>query len=141
MKFESHATVEGCPEFKLNMHSEPLAFDVHGEAGFSFKSQPITAQVSAIPINLTIPFLRRHCGIVTVASIRPFGIRIDPIEAEVKAFGVNVNGVLGKDGMDCRLDGTVACKMGIDFDAKMPGRVTKAAIELAAGDDIECLDE
>lgn len=141
MKFESHAIVEGCPEFKLNMHSDPLAFDIHGEAGFRFKSEPITAQVSAIPIKLTIPFLRRHCGVVTVASISPFGIRIDPIEAEVQAFGVKLHGMLGKEGMNCRLDGTVACKMAIDFDAKMPGRVTKAAIELAAGDDVDCLDE
>lgn len=131
MTLETHVVMEGSPEFKLQAKLKPTAFEAGGEGSLKVVTGPITARVEEIPISLTIPFLRRGGGVVMVASIGVFGVRLDPIEAKLQAFGVRFDGVLGKDGMEGSLEGTVACRMELDLAGTLPGRVAEAAIEKA----------
>lgn len=134
MKFQSNAIIAGSPQFQLQVKSNPLAFAVDGEGSLKIATGPITAQVAEIPIAVTIPFLRRGGGVVAAVALGPFGVRLEPIEASVQAFGVRVGGVLGKDGMECNLNGTVTCKMELDVSGDIPLKVVKAGFEGALGE-------
>ena len=130
MRFKSHAVMQGSPELKLRCHSAPIAFEVGTEGSVKVFLGPVTAQVEEVPLTLTIPFLRRAGGVQTIGSIGPVAFRLTPVDAEVRPADLRVAGVVGKDGMDCSLEGKVGCKTELDVDGTIPGKVAKASIEM-----------
>jgi hypothetical protein len=83
---------------------------------------------------MRIPFLRRRRS-VQIGSVGPCAIRVQPMTLNIDALAVHVGAVLAKDGMPCEVSGTVACDMEVDLSGTVPGRITKAAVELAAEPD------
>jgi len=129
MAFSTRLDIAGNPEFEVNLKAAPLDFQLAGEASLGFTSGPISGHVEPIPIRVRVPFMKGSHALVTAASIGPFGVHLHDINATVRAFGVHVGGVLGKEGIDCDLAGAVRCAMGVDINGKMPGKVVEAAIK------------
>lgn len=130
MRFKWHAVMQGTPEFKLRVKSAPIAFDVGAEGALKLVIGPITVRVDEVPVTMTIPFLRRGGGLRTIASIGPFVVHVKPVDAEVRPVEARVSGILGKDGMECDLDGKVGCRTELDVAGTVPGKVAKASIEM-----------
>lgn len=141
MRFKSHAVVEGCPEFKLRAETGPLTFAADAEGSGKASLGPIDAAVREIPLLLTIPFLRGGRGLRKVGAIGAFGVRIEPFDLAVEGFGVRFDGVLGKEGMACDLHGTMACKLAMDVEGTLPGKIARASLELADGEDVELAED
>ena len=123
MKFKAHATMQGGPGINLTCKSRALDFDLNAEGALGLTTGTITAEIGEIPVSLRIPFLCRSKPLV-IGSIGGFGIRVTPIEAELRPFGVRVGGVLGREGMECELGGTIACKSAFDVEGEIPGKLT-----------------
>lgn len=131
MAFSTHLEISGNPELKVNVKAAPLDFQLGGEASLAFSSGPISGHVEQISIQVRVPFLKHNHGYVVAASIGPFGVNLHEINATVRAFGVHVGGVLGKEGIDCDLAGDVRCCMQVDVNGRLPGKVVEAAIKAA----------
>ncbi len=137
MKFKSHGLIKGSPEFEVCATSGPVGVKAAVEGSGKAVLGPFDATVGEIPIRVRIPFLRGRGGVRRVASIGGFGVRLDPFEVAAEGFGVRFDGVLGIDGMRCDLKGAVACKMEMDLSGDLPGKVAKASLELADGEDLD----
>ena len=131
MKFSTHAAIRGNPEFTLRAKPGPFKVEADAQGSFKVSSGRIDAGISRVPIAVRIPFLRRSTS-VQVASVGPCRVRIEPIAVEFHTHGVHVSGVLAKDGMDCEVNGKMTCDMDIDLSGWIPGRITKAAVEMAS---------
>lgn len=141
MKFKTHGSVAGSPQFKIRARSEPIAFKAGAEGSFGLGVGPIDAHVGEIPLKVRIPFLRSGAGVRTVGAIGDFGVRVESFEVSAKGFGVRFDGTLGTEGIACDLDGTVACKMEMDLTGSVPGKVARASLELADGEDMDLVQE
>ncbi|MCP5072695.1 MAG: hypothetical protein GY947_05280 [Rhodobacteraceae bacterium] len=126
MDLESKVVIQGNPEIKLKSGTTPIAFDMAVDGGLTIHVGEIAGSIEPVRIYMRIPFMR--CGEVEVGSFGPFGVRLQPIEATVKAFGVQLEGNIGKDGINCEMDGQMSCKMDIDLQAKIPASMAKAAL-------------
>ena len=131
MKFTTHAIVRGNPQFTLRAKPGPFKVEADAEGTLKIACGQIDARVSRVPIEMRIPFLRRTHQ-VQIASVGPASLRVQPLEVEVRALAVHVAGVIAKDGMACEVNGNVACDLEVDLSGYIPGRITKAAVELAA---------
>ena len=131
MKFSTHAVVRGNPQFTLRAKPGPFKVEADAAGTLKIACGQIDARVSRVPIEMRIPFLRRSRR-VQIASVGPARVRLQPMEVEVRALEVHVAGVLAKDGMACEVNGNVACDLELDLSGVIPGRITKAAVELAA---------
>lgn len=129
MGFSTHLGISGNPEFEVNIKSAPLDFQLGGEASLALSSGPISGHVEQIPIQVRVPFMKHNHGYVVAASIGPFGMHLHEINATVRAFGVHVGGILGKEGIDLDLAGNVRCCMQVDVNGQLPGKVVEAAIK------------
>ncbi len=129
MAFSTHLGISGNPEFEVDVKAAPLDFQLGGEASLALSSGPISAHVEQIPIRVRVPFLKADHGYVVAASIGPFGVHLHEINATVRAFGVEVGGVIGKEGIDCDLAGVVRCRMEVDVNGKLPAKLVEAAIK------------
>ena len=129
MGFSTRLGISGNPEFEVNVKAAPLDFQLGGEASMAFSSGPISGHVEQIPIRVRVPFMKANHGYVVAASIGPFGVHLHEINATVRAFGVEVGGVLGKEGIEADMAGVVRCCMEVDVNGKLPGKVVEAAIK------------
>ena len=137
MRFKSHAVMQGTPELKLRVRSAPISFEVGAEGALKLVIGPITAHVDAVPVTLTIPFLRRGGKPQTIGSIGPFGVHVKPVDAEVRPVEARLAGILGKDGMECDLEGKVGCRTELDVVGTIPGKVAKASLEMVDDEEPE----
>jgi hypothetical protein len=134
VKFSTQAAIRGVPEFSLSAKPGPFTIEADAEGSLTVSTSRIDARVERVPITMQIPFLGRR-GAIQIGAVGPFGVSIQPVELEIRAFGVKCSAVLAKDGMDCRVDGKLTCNLDVDLSGTIPGRVTKAAIELSADSD------
>lgn len=137
MKFKAHALMQGHPEFQVRAKSNPIGFELDAEGSLKLQIGSLTAKIDEIPVTLRIPFLRRGGGMLTVGSIGAFGVHIQPIEAELRPFGVRIGGVLGKDGLECECEGNIGCKTSLDVDGVIPGKVTRVAFDVGEAEEAE----
>ena len=128
MTFSTRLGISGNPEFDVNLKAAPLTFQLGGEASLALSTQPVSGHVDAIPVRVRVPFLKHDHGYVVAASIGPFGVHLHEIHATVRAFGVEIGGVLGREGIDCDLAGVVRCCMEVDVNGKLPDKVVEAAV-------------
>jgi hypothetical protein len=127
--FKSKVAIAAHPDARLLAHCDPMSFEVGGECSLSVTTGRIEAHFSEVPITMRIPFLRRGGGRVVAASIGPFGVRLDPIEAHVRAADVSVRGVVGTEGLKCVLQTIGACKAEFDISGKLPAMIFKTTVE------------
>jgi hypothetical protein len=131
VKFSTHAVVTGNPKFTLSARPGPFKVEADAQGSLKIATGQIEARVSRVPISMRIPFLRRRPP-VQVGSVGPCTVEIKPVSLEIQAASVHVDAVIAKDGMPCEVTGTVDCNMEMDLSGTIPGRITKAAIEMAA---------
>ncbi len=131
MKVKAHAVMQGSPELKLQAKCNPIGFEVTADGSLKLQTGPIAAEIGEIPITLRIPFLRRAGGVRIVGSIGAFGVRVQPIDAELRPISLRIGGTLGKDGLACDLEGRIGCKTEVDLDASIPAKVTRVAFDVA----------
>jgi hypothetical protein len=129
MAISARFTIGGSPEFQVRAKTGPLAFEVEGDGTVELRTGEIYCGIEEIPVHMRVPFLRRHHGRVLVASVGPFGCKLEPIELKLRALGARIAGVVGPEGLDCALEGKVACKMEVDVAAKIPRKFIEDAIE------------
>jgi hypothetical protein len=134
MKFKAHAVVKGEPELSLRCVGAPILFDVGAHGAVDVQLGPIKAQVERVPISLAIPFLNRGNGVQTIGAIGPFGVSVEAIHAKLTSVDAKLFGVLGKEGLECTLEGRVGCKTELDVVGHVPGRVAKASVEMMEGE-------
>jgi len=109
--------ISGHPELKAQVSLKPLQFEVAGGGGFELSVGDVHVHIEAIPLHLRVPFLHRR---VLAGSIGPFGVRMKPVEARVRAVEMVSRGVIGGEeaGLDVRVHGAY-----------------KASVEMCADDD------
>lgn len=129
MKVEAHAELHGSPEAKFKTRSGPLGVKLEGSGSLEVKTEDVTGHVGQIPVWVTIPFLKRNGGVVAVGAIGPFGVRLDPMQATINAFGVCLNGVLGPEGLSCEMEAVGSGKIHVDVEANMPPGFLKAVVK------------
>lgn len=134
MKVKALARMQGNPEFKLHAKCNPIGFEVTADGSLKLQTGPIAAEIGEIPITLRIPFLRRAGGVRIVGSIGAFGVRLLPIDAELRPISLKIGGTLGKDSLACDLEGRIACKTEVDLDASFPAKVTRVAFDVAVAE-------
>jgi hypothetical protein len=126
MTAKTRIEVAAHPDINLRMRMDPLEFKIGGEASFALVTGDIHFRVDEIPVNVAIPFLHRR---VVLGSIGPFGVHVRPFEAQVRAFGLDAQGVLGREGGELELHGTGHCKAEIEVSGKLPEALVKAAMK------------
>ncbi len=131
MKFNTQAVIRGNPQFTLRAKPGPFKVEADAQGSLKIACGSIDARLGRVPIAIRIPFLKRPRS-VQVASVGPCDLRIQPMEVNIHALAVHVAGVLAKDGMACEVTGNIACDLEVDLSGSVPGRITKAAIEMAA---------
>lgn len=102
----------GHPKLAARVRMKPFQFEVAGQGAFELAVGDVHLHFDEIPIHLRIPFLKRR---VLAGSVGPFGMRMEPVKARVRATEVVTRGVMGGDdsGLDLNLDG--ACRASIEI--------------------------
>lgn len=129
MGFSTHLGISGTPEFEVNIKAAPLAFQIGGEASLAVSAGPFSGHVGQIPLQVRVPFLKSNHGYVMAAALGPFDVHLREVNATLRAFGVEFGGVLGREGIDCDLAGVVRCRMDVDVNGKLPGKIVEAAVK------------
>jgi len=124
MTTKTRIEIAAHPDINVRMRMDPLEFKIGGEASFALVTGDIHFRADEIPVNVTIPFLHRR---VVVGSIGPFGVHVRPFEAQVRAFGLDAQGVFGREGSEVELHATGHCKAEIEVSGKLPGALVEAA--------------
>jgi hypothetical protein len=131
VKFTSHATVQGNPKFEVVAKAEPVGLRAGCEGSVRVRVGEVRGEVGQIPIMLAVPFLG---GTRVLGTVGPFGVRLDPFELSIEECELRFDAVIGPEGLTGGLEGQIGCRMQIDVDGTLPGRVSKAAIEFADAD-------
>lgn len=129
MPFTTHLGISGYPEFDLDLKAAPLDFQVGGEASLAGTVGPFGGHVDQIPVRVRVPFMKHDHGYVVAASIGPFGVHVHEINATMRAFGVEIAGILGREGIEAEIGGKVRCRMEVDVNGKLPAKVVEAAVK------------
>jgi hypothetical protein len=124
MTTKTRIEIAAHPDINVRTRMDPLEVKIDGEASFALVTGDIHFRVDEIPVNVAIPFLRRR---VVMGSIGPFGVHVRPFEAQVRAFGFDAQGVLGREGSEVELHGTGHCKAEVEVSGKLPTTLVKAA--------------
>ena len=103
---------EGHPKLAARVRMKPFQFEVASRGAFEVSVGDVHLHFDEIPIHLRVPFLSRR---VLAGSIGPFGVRMKPVEARIRAAEVVTHGVLGgkESGLDLNLDG--ACRASVEI--------------------------
>lgn len=140
MNFKGQLGMESCPDFSVQANTEPIAFATRAKGSLVAQVSSIVVQVGEIPINLSIPFLRRAGGTHTVASIGSFGVKLSPFTVAVEGANVQLAGVLGTKGITSHLQGKVGCQSKVHFNGKLFGKIANCAVDFPDDDFEEHVD-
>jgi hypothetical protein len=133
VKYSSHATIQGAPEFEVRARTDPIGIRGGVEGAARARVGPIHARVGQVPITLAIPFLG---GVQTIGAVGPFDVRLEPVDLEVERFELRCDCVLGPEGLTVGLEGGIGCKMEVDVTGTLPGRFARASLEFADEDEL-----
>jgi hypothetical protein len=106
----------GHPEFAARVRMKPLQFEVAERGAFEVSVGDVQLHFDEIPIHLRVPFMS---GRVLAGSVGPFGVRMRPVEAHIRAVEVVSRGVIGgeESGIDLNLDGAGRASVEIADDS------------------------
>ena len=128
MTDRSHLTLVSHPDVDFRIRMKPFDFEVAGQGSVAVSTGDIHLRFDEIPLTVTIPFLGRQ---VVAGSIGPFGVNIRPFDAQLRAVGVDVRGVLGKEQAEAEVHAKGECKSDVDITGKLADQVVKAASKFA----------
>jgi hypothetical protein len=111
----------GHPDLNLRLRMKPLQFEFASQGAIALSIGDVRLHFEEIPLHLRIPFLRRR---VVAGSVGPFGVHLKPVEANVRAMGMDTRGVIGRDDSEFDIHGAGACKAEIEISGKLPERFT-----------------
>jgi hypothetical protein len=123
MKDSVKISLAGHPDLNVRVKMKPLEFEMGGEASLAVATGDIHLHVAEFPYSMAIPFLGRR---VVMSAYGPFGIHIKPIEAQLKALGVAVRGVVGGEDAGCEIHTHGACKAEVDISGEIVERAVQA---------------
>ena len=103
-------TVSGHPDLNVRVKLKPLEFEAGGAVSFAVATGDIHLHVNEVPYSIAIPFLGRRL----VRSLGPFTVNIKPFEAQLRAEGLGVRGVIG--GEDAGADINAHCEYKAEID-------------------------
>jgi hypothetical protein len=126
MTARTHIAVAAHPDVNFRIKMKPFEFELGGQGSFAVTTGDIHFRFDEIPIIVAIPFLPRR---VVAGSIGPFGVRIKPFEAQFRAFGLDVRGVLGGEKVEADVLAKGDCKAEIEISGKLADQAIKAAIK------------
>nr|MEA2799098.1 hypothetical protein [Phenylobacterium sp.] len=108
--------VAGHPALAARVRMKPFPFEVAGHGAFEVSLGDVHLHFDEIPIHVRVPFLSRR---VLAGSVGPFGVRMKPVEARVRAAEVVTRGVMGgeESGVDLHLDGACGASVEIRDDS------------------------
>jgi hypothetical protein len=120
----SHLTLVSKPDVDFRIRMRPFEFEVAGQGSVAVSTSDIHLRFDEIPLTVTVPFLPRK---VVAGSIGPFGVHIKPFDVQLRATGVDVRGVLGKEQVEAEVHAKGECKSEVDITGKLADEIVKAA--------------
>ena len=102
----------GHPELAARVLMQPFPFEVVHDGAVELSLGDVHLHFDEVPIRLRIPFLRRR---VLAGSVGPFGVRMKPVDARIRAAEAVTRGVLGgeESGLEARLEGAFRARAEI----------------------------
>lgn len=129
MTEKTHIKFAGHPDLNLRVKMKPLNFEFASQGAVSLGVGDVRLHFDEIPMHVRIPFLKRR---VLAGSVGPFNMHLKPVEANVRAMGMETRGVIGRDETEISLSGTGACKAEIEIAGKLPNLFTKESTATVA---------
>jgi len=126
MTAKTHIAVAAHPDVNFRVKMKAFEFEIGGQGSFAVTTGDIHVRFDEIPIRVTIPFLTRR---VVAGSVGPFGVQIEPFEAQFRAFGLDMRGVLGRENVEADVHAKGDCKAEIEISGKLADQAVKAAIK------------
>ena len=124
----------GYPSFASQVRMQPVALEAKISGGFKVGVSAISANVSAIPIRLAIPFLktRRSSPLPLLAVIGPFHLRLKPFNIELMDLDFHVDALLGKGkGLQGEIKGEIGCHTEMEMEGELPVKLSSVCLNLA----------
>lgn len=124
MKFKTRAAMESNPDFYVdaNLDSIGLNFSLQGSGEATVDS--VSVEVDEVPIRLAIPFLKRR-RLPLFASIGGAKVRLSPFHIKAAGGPIQLEGVLGTDGISSKFNVKVKCKTNLEMDGRLAGLAGK----------------
>ncbi len=135
MKFKAYAQMKSCPGFDLVTKFDPLDFETTIGGAFQARLGPFSADISEIPIRMTIPFMKR-CHSPVIASIGGIKLGLDSFNLSVDKVAMNLKGVVGKDGIKANMHAKVDCETTMEVDGIASGRIGLSHLDLGGDDEL-----
>lgn len=120
---KSHIEFAGHPDLGLTVRMQPLHVEFASQGAVAFAIGDVRLHLEEIPVYLRVPFLGRR---VLAGSVGPFGVHLKPLEAEVRAMGMETRGVIGREETELHLHGKGACKAEIEISRETPEDVEES---------------
>lgn len=117
-------TVSGHPDINVRLKLKPLEFEVGGAVAFAVATGDIHLHINEVPYSIAIPFLGRR----VVRSFGPFGVHIKPFEAQLRADGIGMRGVIGGENAGADIHAHCEYKAEIDVSGEAVEQVVAAVV-------------
>jgi len=128
MKFKVYGRMQSCPSVKLETDISPLSFRADINGHFKGELGPFSAEIGEIPFRLAIPFLKRSP--VVMGLIGGFPIKLDRFQVNVDKAALDVNGILGLEGIHASADAKVDCATDMQLQGQVMGKVGLSHFDL-----------
>jgi hypothetical protein len=128
MTAKTRIEVSAHPDLSIRLRLKPFEFALGGQGSFAVTTGDIHVRFDEIPVSVAIPFLRRR---FVAGSVGPFGVRIKPFEAQFRAFGLDLKGVLGRENAtaEAEVHARGDCKAEIEISGRRAEQALRSAIK------------
>jgi hypothetical protein len=130
MKFNAKTLMKSNPTFDINTKMKPVDIDFSIKGDMNANLGELSVHISRVPINMRIPFLRRSLGEIEVGSLGEVDVNFEPFALNVQGSSMDINGTIGKDGINGEMKGKVGCETEMDIKATGSGKVGTFQIDL-----------
>ncbi len=129
MNFKTRIAMESFPGFHVDAGLDPMDFRASVRGSCEATVDSVSLRVSAIPLRMAIPFLKRRRRYPVLGSVGGFQITLSPLHLKVGEMGLKLDGVLGTKGIAGRMDGKIDCKTEMHVDGHLAGKVGTVTLE------------
>jgi hypothetical protein len=134
MRVKAKGDMQSNSDVKVSAQVEPIAFTASAGGGMQAEVGPVSAGVGEIPLKLVIPFLRPGRSLQVVAAIGDIHLQLSPFSLRIEGASIDLQGVLGAQGLRGAASGKVSCRTGMELDSRLAGRFGTLTIELEEED-------
>jgi hypothetical protein len=135
MRFKANADMKSNPDFHLDANLEPVGFKASVGGSVVGKISSISAGIEEIPVRMAIPFLKSRRRHPVVGSVGGFNFKLKPISVQLEKMAIDLDGMLGTEGIKAGVDGKVGCNTEMNMEGKVLGKL--GTVTLTLGDDDE----